>query len=472
LAVPALNNVVVTNTKTNGNSGRVYGGGIYYNGGGVSTWNNITITDQDINATSYIYGGALYLNNSSPTINNTFFTRSYCDNSVSGRVYGGGVYVSGGNVTFSKVYMTCNETFSTSYNYGAGFYITSSANITMTNALIAHNIITNTGSFTYGAGIYVGSSSTLNATNVTVTENSRNAGTTNGVGLYNSSSTVNLTNCIFWNNYPGNEIDGGACTITYSDIRGGHAGTGNINALPQYVLSGTDYHLQTTSPCIDVATAAGAPATDLDNNPRPVGAGHDMGAFERQPYTNIDFCPIVILPVEYLSFKSNCNNGNTVLNWVTASEINNDYFVIEKSYDGEFYEEIATKKGAGNTNTNIEYTFIDENLENETSYYRLKQVDFNGESSYSKIIVSNCDNNAFNIYPNPTKNIININTEDFTQENTIHIKISNTLGKIVLETKMTNGNSSINIESLPKGLYQIYLIYNEQLLTVKKIIKQ
>lgn len=467
-----LTNVVVTNTKTNGNSGRVYGGGIYYEGGGASTWNNITISDQDINATSYIYGGALYLNNSNPTINSSFFTRSYCDNSVSGRVYGGGVYVNGGTASFSKVYMTCNETFSTSYNYGAGFYITNSANVTLTNGLIAHNIITNTGPFTYGAGIYVGSSSTLNAINTTVTENSRNAGTTNGVGLYNTSSTVNLTNCIFWNNYPGNEIAGTACTITYSDIRGGYAGTGNINALPQFVSSGTDYHLQNTSPCIDVATSVGAPTVDLDNNPRPVGAGFDMGAFERQPYTNIDFCPIIILPVEFLNFSSVCNGSNAILIWKTGSEINNDYFVVEKSIDGESFIEIGNVKGAGNSNSLLEYSFVSDEINNQTTYYRLKQVDFNGEYSYSNTIVNKCENKNFDIYPNPATNRLNINL-DFTENITLtKAIIYNSIGQIVTEELLISKLNTINIEHLDNGLYHIQLHNDKQLLTTQKFIKQ
>ena len=91
-----------------------------------------------------------------------------------------------------------------------------------------------------------------------------------------------LTNAIVWDHtdaFSNTDPANFTFAATYSDIEGGWAGTGNINADPLFV-GGGDYHLQATSPVIDQADAAAAPARDLDNVPRPVGAGVDMGCYE------------------------------------------------------------------------------------------------------------------------------------------------------------------------------------------------
>lgn len=474
-----LTNVKVSNTSTASNSGRVYGGGIYYNDGdsvsASATWNNITISGQDILATSYILGGALYVENTTLTVNNSFFTRSVCNNS-GGRVYGGGVYISGGAADFTSVYMTCNQTLVavSSYNYGAGFYI-DDATVTLTNALIAHNEATNantTVSRTAGLGIYMGYSGTLTATNVTVTENTRVGGIASyGTGLANFGGTVNLINSIFWNNDTGNEIQGaGTNNITYSDIRNGYAGTGNINSDPLFVTTGSDYHLQASSPCVNAATATGAPSNDLDGNPRPVGGGYDMGAFEQQAYTNIDFCPILVLPIKLSSFSGECKGDETYLYWTTSSEINNDYFSIERSSDGYNFYEIATKNGAGNSNIANHYHFIDDSNINSVFYYRLKQVDFDGNFSFSNTISTNCFTDNFSIYPNPSSGTLNINIPTSNPIN--KIIIFNSIGQIIDKFKMNHSIKKIDISKYANGLYQIQFIGSNQQLITKKFIKQ
>ena len=96
------------------------------------------------------------------------------------------------------------------------------------------------------------------------------------------------------------------------------------------------------------------------------------------------------LPVTLLNFEVDCENGFTVLNWSTASEINNDYFVIEKSTDAINFFPIATVQGNGNSNTVLSYTYTDETPNYATTYYRLKQVDFDGKFEYFNVVVSTC----------------------------------------------------------------------------------
>lgn len=96
-------------------------------------------------------------------------------------------------------------------------------------------------------------------------------------------------------------------------------------------------------------------------------------------------CPIFIMPVGLLSFSGKNKHGNIILEWQTASEINNDYFSIEQSADGSVWESIGTVNGFGNSSIIHDYEFIDESpIVNSESqiYYRLKQTDYDGQSEY------------------------------------------------------------------------------------------
>ncbi|MBN2681797.1 MAG: Ig-like domain-containing protein [Bacteroidales bacterium] len=95
------------------------------------------------------------------------------------------------------------------------------------------------------------------------------------------------------------------------------------------------------------------------------------------------------LPVEFLSAEAECNEGSVNIKWVTASEINNDYFAIEKSFDATSWAAIGKVQGAGNSSESISYLFVDNN-NSEQAYYRIKQVDFDEKYAYSEIIASNC----------------------------------------------------------------------------------
>lgn len=93
------------------------------------------------------------------------------------------------------------------------------------------------------------------------------------------------------------------------------------------------------------------------------------------------------LPVSLLSFTANEINGNAELNWETASEINNDFFIIERSTDAENFSPIAKIQGAGNSNTILKYQYIDYDVPTNTQvYYRLHQYDFDGKDEILQIV--------------------------------------------------------------------------------------
>jgi PKD repeat protein len=172
-----------------------------------------------------------------------------------------------------------------------------------------------------------------------------------------------------------------------------------------------------------------------------------------------------VLPITLASFTGECKANNTVLlKWSTASEINNDYFTIERSSDAVTWNVISTVAGAGNSNALLNYQFEDDSPLNGTNYYRLKQTDFNGEFEYFDIVaVENCSNNTgeISIYPNPVINQLNITISSVNDANAT-VLIYDLLGNIVLEkpsSQLTKGNNkiTINTEQLAKAMYMLVI---------------
>ncbi|MEK9148999.1 MAG: PEGA domain-containing protein, partial [Candidatus Desantisbacteria bacterium] len=159
--------------------------------------------------------------------------------------------------------------------------------------------ITN-GSSTNGGGINCDHFSPT-ITNCTISNNSDSYGS----GIFcHYSSCPTVVNSIFWDNIP-QEICldwHGDINITYSDIKGGYSGTGNLNADPLFAGEGSNCHLQSTSPCINVGsnTAIGTISTDLDGKTRIVNGVIDMGAYEFQgtstPPVQYGTLPIISTP--------------------------------------------------------------------------------------------------------------------------------------------------------------------------------
>jgi cephalosporin-C deacetylase len=194
---------------------------------------------------------------------------------------------------------------------------------------------------------------------------------------------------------------------------------------------------------------------------------------DKKYFTLIDDIVIKVnsltIPVELNNIKVAYNNNTNALTWTTTTEINNTGFEIERSADGKRWQRLDFVVGKGNSNELNTYNFID-NAPLSINYYRLRQIDFNGDFKYSKIVSSIADNknNDILIYPNPASDILTIkmnNTDNST------IKIYDILGKIVLFDYTKTNETQLNISTLAKGHYCIE-IKNGQLITTKKFIKQ
>jgi len=165
-----------------------------------------------------------------------------------------------------------------------------------------------------------------------------------------------------------------------------------------------------------------------------------------------------VLPVQLLTFNAHKIAQGIQLSWKTASELENDFFTVEKSQDGINWKTVEIVEGSGNTNAIMQYQALDLNPYDGTSFYRLKQTDMNGEFNISDIVSVSYKMNQENlaIYPNPFTSSAQLNLidVDITQ-----IKVYNHNGEEVtnaVKLVMKDANSFIlNGEHLTNGAYMI-----------------
>jgi hypothetical protein len=203
----------------------------------------------------------------------------------------------------------------------------------------------------------------------------------------------------------------------------------------------------------------------------------DIGGYKSQPswtpagyvsdYWIIKFCNDALpLPAELISFTALSSGTKNILYWTTASETNNDFFSVEKSTDGSNFKSIGIVQGNGNTTQEKHYSFTDINSLPGTSYYRLKQADFNGKISYSKVISINSSNqlSTVEIFPQPAHDLINLQGACTDKA---AITISDCTGKILFTNTC---QSKIDISKFSPGAYFLK-IQDGYASTVKMFVK-
>ena len=154
-------------------------------------------------------------------------------------------------------------------------------------------------------------------------------------------------------------------------------------------------------------------------------------------------------------FRALPKDKSVLLEWETATESNNDYFSIEHATDLRSFKEIGQVSGQGTTSVSTRYQFTDYSPINGINYYRLKQIDFDGQYHYSDIVSANIgkDRPELQLWPNPATNQIQL-WVNAGSEKTGQIQIYNMLGQL-LETHSFKGSeiTSLDIPALPSGQY-------------------
>jgi len=177
------------------------------------------------------------------------------------------------------------------------------------------------------------------------------------------------------------------------------------------------------------------------------------------------------LPIELLTFNASNLDKNVILSWTTTSEINNDFFTIERSLDAQSFEIIANLNGAGNSNSIIDYSFVDYNPYSGVSYYRLKQTDFDGGFTYSDMVAVNVlseNELTFTAYQRESDLYLHVITNIVGKA---EVEVYDCAGQLLLsKVEIIEKNESqieINTDSYKPGVYIIKLNVE----TYQKVIK-
>lgn len=155
-----------------------------------------------------------------------------------------------------------------------------------------------------------------------------------------------------------------------------------------------------------------------------------------------------ILPVDLAYFKAEgATNGTVNVSWETASEVNCDYFSVERSLDGSNFEALSQVRGAGNTSTSHQYTYVDDNPHSPVSYYRLKQVDFDGKFEIFKVVSINLSlAHDIVVYPNPLATGESATVQiPAGGEKTLQVTVMDANGKQIFSQTLEKENASENV---------------------------
>jgi hypothetical protein len=181
------------------------------------------------------------------------------------------------------------------------------------------------------------------------------------------------------------------------------------------------------------------------------------------------------LPVELIYFEAEVEEIAVQLRWATASEINNDYFQVERSSNGSDFQPVGAKiEGAGTTTEPLTYEFMDTAPLSGISYYRLKQVDFDGRYSHSDVKavqVGKAAKGEMQLFPNPTRDLLQIRWEG--DQPIDKLRLLDARGQLLsIDALINDKQAELNLNGLPAGMYFLELLSGKERKVEQLIISQ
>ena len=177
------------------------------------------------------------------------------------------------------------------------------------------------------------------------------------------------------------------------------------------------------------------------------------------------------LPVEWLSISAECEKGHTKIKWSTATEQNADYFTVERSFDGRNFSSITTVQAAGNSSTIKHYFVIDKDANSGTTFYQVKETDFNGSFSYSKLITAlGCSKDYIHIYETDGAATVSIGA---SEEGEYTIELYDALGQTLMNQQKNVAIGDNNFKLFPSNISSsVYVVkvYNRSYSVIKKVL--
>ncbi len=206
------------------------------------------------------------------------------------------------------------------------------------------------------------------------------------------------------------------------------------------------------------------PAVSMRAGPQPMSLGSTASS--------------TLLPIELTALTATCDGRSSLVEWTTASERNNDYFVIERSDNAiEFYE-VARVAGAGNSIESLDYSYIDYGVRGGDNYYRLVQVDYDGTRTVSEIVVATCveagEEPDVLAYPNPFNGELTVELENFSNR-PARIDVYDVLGRLVYtedaDAPQNSYQTVLHLGGLPEATYTVRVATNDFVIN-RKVVKQ
>lgn len=261
-------------------------------------------------------------------------------------------------------------------------------------------------------------------------------------------------------------VDSVLVTFDISGVTGTPVGDNNLNLLRLMVDADGDFSSgpELLQPISTDASAKTATFRVLFSD----GDYYTLGSIEE------DALPITLISFEVKNYKED----QVKLNWVTASEVGNAFYTIERSRDGQNFETVGIIDGAGNSNELLTYNFIDSDPLTGTSFYRLKQTDFSGEFDYSpiqSIKVERSFETEFKAYPNPIVSGQTLKIKyNVDGAQTLKLAVLDTRGSLIVKEEISvssdRGEIELSTARFLKGLNLIRIIDESQQVTTLKVL--
>ena len=186
--------------------------------------------------------------------------------------------------------------------------------------------------------------------------------------------------------------------------------------------------------------------------------------------TGSGFFMLTSLPVTYASFNVVRRNNDAIVSWTTATEMNNDHFEVERSFNGTEWSVIAMVLPTNNSILESEYSFVDRNVPSASSYYRIAQVDDNGRKNYTAVrsLANSSGANDTKVFASANKNI---NVQFNRTRMKVNIKVFNSNGQQML-IKSYQGlmNVSFRLENAVNGIYVVQITDETNVVENRKIM--
>lgn len=248
------------------------------------------------------------------------------------------------------------------------------------------------------------------------------------------------------------------------------------------LINGSEIAVHSPSGTIDGGNE-GSAGTKITYEKEAIWNSSDGPIFGYSTLDESGYNPPGTLPVELVYFKARAAKNKAVIEWATAMELNNDFFTIERSADGKDFEQLSTIEGAGNSSIELSYSFTDDAPLAGTSYYRLKQTDFDGKFEHFKLVAvtieaqqQNKNLSILSVGPNPFSYDFNVEFE-LPEDGVVEMRLMNIQGTTVaretIEGYRGNNRYSFNDkQGLQNGTYIFHLVQNNTASKAIRLIKQ